>query len=143
MSEECFGGMVNASMNAPLVKKSFRSKGRIVFTRSGQEKRRQKAVLGNAAPGGDFNWHTEVFPGRDAEEYTILYRRCGLCALGRQEGLANLVPYMCAVDTLSVDWTGGRLYRTQTLAAGGELCDFYICKKGSHWDRERQGKPCE
>lgn len=138
MSEERFWGVVDAGMNAPLVKQSFRAKGRIVFTRSGQKKRRQKAVQGNAAPGGEFNWHTEVFPGRDEDEYTILYRQCGLCALGRQEGLAHLVPHMCAVDTLSVDWTGGRLYRTQTLASGGEQCDFYICKKGSHWDRERR-----
>lgn len=140
MSEECFAGMVDASMNAPLVKKSFRAKGKLVFTRSGQEKRREKAVQGNAAPGGDFNWNTDVLLGRDADEYTILYHRCGLCALGRQEGLPFLVPYMCAVDTMSVDWTGGRLYRTQTLASGGEVCDFYICKKNSHWDRKRQGE---
>lgn len=139
MSEERFVGMVDASMNAPLVKKSFQAKGKSAFTRSGQEKRREKAVQSNAAPGGKFNWNMEVLLGRDADEYTILYRQCGLCALGEQEGLPFLVPYMCAVDTMSVGWTGGRLYRTQTLASGGTLCDFYICRKGSHWDKERQG----
>lgn len=41
---------------------------------------------------------------------------------------------------MSVDWMGGQLYRTKTLAAGGDCCDFYICKKGSRWDKERQGK---
>ena len=138
MSEERFGGMVDASMNAPLVKKSFRAKGKTAFTLEGQKKRREKAVRGNAAPGGAFNWNTEVILGRDADEYTILYHRCGLCALGKQEGLPQLVPYMCAVDTMSFDWMGGRLIRTQTLASGGELCDFYICRKGSKWDQERQ-----
>ena len=59
---------------------------------------------------------------------------------GRQEGLPHLIPYLCALDTMSVDWMGGRLYRTKTLAAGGDCCDFYICKKGSRWDKERQGK---
>lgn len=139
MSEERFGSMVEASMNAPLVKKSFQAKGKTAFTRSGQEKRREKAIRGNAAPGGAFNWNTEVILGRDADEYTILYHRCGLCALGKQEGLFRLVPYMCAIDTLSFDWMGGRLTRTQTLASGGKECDFYICRKGSQWDRERRG----
>ena len=73
--------------------------------------------------------NAEVIFGRDAEEYTILYHQCGLCALGRQEGLPHLVPYLCALDTMSVDWMGGRLYRTKTLAAGGDCCDFYICKR--------------
>lgn len=75
---------------------------------------------------------------RDTEEYTIRYRQCGLCALGRQEGLPHLVPYLCALDTLSIDWMGGALYRTKTLAAGGDCCDFYICKKDSKWDREQK-----
>lgn len=139
MSEERFAGVVNASMNAPLVKASFTSKGKSAFTLKAQKKRADNAARGNAAPGGDFNWNTEVILGRDADEYTILYHQCGLCALGKQEELPQMVPYMCAVDTMSFDWMGGRLTRTQTLASGGELCDFYICRKGSKWDKERQG----
>ena len=54
------------------------------------------------------------------------------------EGLSQLVPYLCALDTLSIDWMGGSLYRTKTLAAGGDCCGFYICKKGSKWDREHK-----
>lgn len=137
MNEERFAGLVDASMNAALVKASFTSKGRRAFTRKAQEKRAADAARANAAPCGGFNWRAEVILGRDGDEYTILYRRCGLCALGRQEGLQHLVPYMCAVDTLSFDWMGGRLTRTQTLASGGEQCDFYICRKGSKWDKAR------
>jgi len=140
MSEEHFGGMVDASMNAALVKASFTSKGKRAFTRKAQEKRAADAARANIGPGGAFNWKAEVILGRDTDEYTILYRQCGLCALEKQEGLPNLVPYMCAVDTLSFDWMGGRLHRTQTLASGGELCDFYICCKGSKWDKEQQGE---
>lgn len=139
MSEERFGGMVEASMNAPLVKASFTGKAKSAFTLKAQKKRAADAVRANAGPGGAFNWKAEVILGRDADEYTILYRRCGLCALGKQEGLSHLVPDMCAIDTLSFDWMGGRLYRTQTLASGGEECDFYICRKGSRWDRGRRG----
>ena len=49
-----------------------------------------------------------------------------------------MVPYLCALDTLSIDWMGGALYRTKTLSADGDCCDFYICKKDSKWDREHK-----
>ena len=138
MGEECFGNLVVAGMESPMVKASFTGKAKTAFTWTAQQKRAAKAVRDNAAPGGPFNWQAEVILGRDAEEYTILYHQCGLCALGRQEGLPQLVPYLCALDTLSIDWMGGKLYRTKTLASGGDCCDFCICKKGSKWDRERR-----
>ncbi|MCC8107168.1 MAG: hypothetical protein LIO99_14405 [Clostridiales bacterium] len=37
-------------------------------------------------------------------------------------------------DTIAL--TGGVLHRTGTIAAGAEMCDFYVCKKGSEWDKE-------
>lgn len=80
----------------------------------------------------------EVELGRDADEYTIRYSQCGLCALGKQEGLEHLIPYTCALDILSVEWMGGVLYRTKTLATGGDCCDFYICRKGSKWEKEKK-----
>ena len=139
MSEKCFEGMVSASMRSPLVVTAFRGKAKTAFTLKAQYKRAATASLADA-DRNPFQWNAEVIFGRDAEEYTILYHQCGLCALGRQEGLPHLVPYLCALDTMSVDWMGGRLYRTKTLATGGDCCDFYICKKGSRWDKERQGK---
>ena len=139
MSEECFEGMVNASMKTPLVQKSYRSKAKIAFTLKAQKKRIAFAARTDAAEN-PFQWDAEIILGRDAEEYTILYHQCGLCALGCQEGLPHLVPYMCALDTMSIDWMGGVLYRAKTLAAGGDCCDFYICKKDSRWNKERQAK---
>lgn len=138
MGEDCFGKMVVAGLESPMVKASFTGKAKAAFTLAAQQKRAAKAVRDNAAPGGAFNWQAEVVLGRDAEEFTVLYHQCGLCALGRQEGLSQLVPYLCALDTLSIGWMGGALYRTKTLAAGGDCCDFYICKKDSQWDREQK-----
>ena len=137
MSEERFEGMINASMKAPLVKASYCSKARIAFTLKAQKERMAFAARTDAAKN-PFQWDAEVILGRDAEEYTVLYYQCGLCALGRQEGLSHLVPYLCALDTMSIGWMGGALYRTKTLASGGDCCDFYICKKGSKWDIVRQ-----
>ena len=138
MSEEHFEGMMNVSMKTPLVQKSYRSKAKIAFTLKAQKKRMAFAARTDAAEN-PFQWDAEIILGRDAEEYTILYHQCGLCALGRQEGLSHLVPYMCALDTMSIDWMGGVLHRTKTLAAGGDCCDFYICKKNSKWDTGHEG----
>ena len=111
MSEKCFEDMVGASMRSPLIVAAFRGKAKTAFTRKAQQKRASTASLADA-DRNPFQWNAEVIFGRDAEEYTILYHQCGLCALGRQEGVSHLVPYLCALDTMSIDWMGGRLYRT-------------------------------
>ena len=89
------------------------------------------------AQSNPFHWNAEVIPGRDADEYTLNYHQCGLCALGKQEGLFRLVPDMCVLDIMSIDWMGGVLHRTKTLASGGDGCDFHICRKGSKWDVQK------
>ena len=49
MSEEHFEGMVNASMKAPLVQKSYRNKAKIAFTLKAQKKRMAFAARTDAA----------------------------------------------------------------------------------------------
>ena len=97
-------------------------------------KKEESIKKGNKASDSEFNWKAEFIKGRDEEEYTIIYKQCGICALAKKENHPELVKYMCVLDTLSVDMFGGVLYRTKTLAEGKDCCDFYICKKGSHWD---------
>lgn len=139
MEDSSFGEMVTASMNSPLIVSSFKKKAKTAFTIEGQKKKADSAKKTNALATDDpFQWNMEVIYGRDENEYTINYHQCGLCALGKQEGLSHLVPYMCVLDIMSVEWMGGVLYRTQTLASGGDLCDFYICKKDSEWHREKE-----
>lgn len=135
MDDACFGEMVKKSMESPLVMAAFKGKAKTAFTLEKQQKRAEVAARTNPlCKDNPYQWNAQVILGRDAEEYTINYRQCGLCALGRQEGLLRLVPYMCLLDILSIDWMGGVLHRTKTIAAGGDCCDFYICKKDSKWD---------
>lgn len=138
LEEACFGEMVTTSMASPLVMAAFKAKSRTAFTIEGQKKRADAAArLNPLAKDNPFQWNTEVILGRDTDEYTINYYQCGLCALGRQEALFHLVPYMCVLDIMSVDWMGGVLHRTKTLATGGDCCNFYICKKASKWDAQK------
>lgn len=51
-------------------------------------------------------------------------------------GLTGSFPHICLVAGmiwLPIDWMG----RPQALAAGGDCCDFYSCKKDSKWDQDR------
>lgn len=139
IEDACFGEMVTTSMKSPLIVSSFKKKAKTAFTIEGQKKKAVSAEKTNPLSKDEpFHWNMEVIPGRDADEYRINYHQCGLCALGKQEGLSHLVPYMCVLDIMSVEWMGGVLYRTQTLATGGDLCDFYICKKDSEWHRKKE-----
>ena len=137
MDETTFADMVSGSMDSPLIRAAFKMKKKTVFTLKAQQFRKDTSARTNLlSRDNPFHWNAEVILGRDADEYRINYRQCGLCALGRQEGVLHLVKHMCALDTMSIDWMGGVLYRTKTLANGGDCCDFHICKKDSPWDRE-------
>ena len=127
MSNQRFGEMITATMQAPLIKKAFESKN--PFDIEYQKKKVEKDKISNAISDSEFNWITETIPGRNADEYITIYHRCGLCALGKQEHLEELVSYMYAMDFISVDYMGDMLQRTGTLAQGAKMCDFYICKK--------------
>lgn len=132
IEDEEFGEMVKATMKAPIIVKAFSSKN--PFTKKAQMKKEESVKRDNKASDSEFNWKTEFIKGRDENEYTIIYRQCGICALARKLNHLELVKYMCVLDIMSVDMLGGVLHRTKTLAEGKDCCDFYICKKGSKWD---------
>ena len=133
ISDEEFGEMVKVTMNSPLIVKAFSAKN--PFTKKAQLKKEKNVARDNNASTSEFNWQTEFIKGRDENEYTIIYRRCGICALAKKLNHSELVKYMCVLDIMSVDMLGGVLHRTKTLAEGKDCCDFYICKKGSKWDK--------
>lgn len=133
ITDEEFGEMVKKTMQAPLIVKAFSSKK--PFTKKAQIKKAKSVERGNNVSDSEFNWKTEFIKGRDENEYTMIYKRCGICALAKKLNHQELVKYMCVLDIMSVDMIGGVLHRTKTLAEGKDCCDFYICKKGSKWDK--------
>ena len=133
MDQEQFGEMVIATMEAPILKKNFQKQK--AFDIKPQKKKIEKNKIANAVSDSEFNWNTELILGRDENEYTVIYHRCGLCALGKQEHHEELIPYMCKMDYETIAMMGGVLKRKGTIATGADCCDFYICKKGSKWDK--------
>lgn len=132
MDEDMFSHMVTYTMYSPLFQKAFGAKDPFVTEK--QKKKRITFRDANNISDSEYNWYTDYMPGRDETEYFCTYRKCGLCTLGKKYGHPELIPYMCQMDYISIDMMGAALYRTQTLATGGDFCDFHVVKKGSKWN---------
>ena len=67
------------------------------------------------------------FEGRPYEG-ACYYRitRCPICAYAEKIGVKELMPLFCELDQVMVSLQHGVLYRENTIAAGGEYCDYYI-----------------
>ena len=63
-------------------------------------------------------------------DYEFDYIECAVYRFFRQQGAAELVPYLCAIDKIASELMGWGLRRTMTLADGGVKCDFRFKKDG-------------
>lgn len=52
--------------------------------------------------------------------------RCPICAYTKKIGVAELMPLFCELDNVMITLQHGVLHRRQTIASGGEYCDYYI-----------------
>lgn len=56
--------------------------------------------------------------------------RCPICTYTKKLGVQELMPLFCELDEVMITLQHGVLHRQQTLANGGEYCDYYIT--GNH-----------
>jgi len=63
-------------------------------------------------------------------DYGVDYAECAGSKFLREQGAAELAPYICPADILYSEALGWGLQRTTTLAAGGERCDFRFKRGG-------------
>lgn len=75
------------------------------------------------------DWVVEVLPGTGEYDLGYDYLECGVCKLCRDEGCPELAKYLCRLDFVLADIMGMELKRTETIAEGGEKCDFRYRKK--------------
>lgn len=73
----------------------------------------------------DWVYTFEIKPNAD-DLYAMTMTECGICKYCHAQGTDELLPYLCAIDFPMVKRMGMRLTRTQTLAEGGECCDFRV-----------------
>lgn len=52
--------------------------------------------------------------------------RCPICAYTQKLGVSELMPLFCELDNVMITLQHGVLHRQQTIASGGDYCDYYI-----------------
>lgn len=70
----------------------------------------------------DFNFDGE--PHRDGVGYYFTY--CPINQFCRENDLLDVLPIMCDIDHKTCALAHGVLHREHTLAAGGEVCDYWM-----------------
>ena len=61
---------------------------------------------------------------RDGSYY--YFTRCPICEYCHREGIAELMPALCATDEVMFRLQHGKLHREHTIANGDEICDYWI-----------------
>lgn len=59
----------------------------------------------------------------------IVFTRCGLCALCKNEEVPEFTPCLCMTDYITMGFANCNLERPTTLGNGDNCCDFYITRK--------------
>jgi hypothetical protein len=99
-------------------------------SRLNQRRSRQKAVASQERRyAGD--WVREHVEGDgDTFDWGVDYTECGIVKFLHGQAVDELAPYLCLLDYALFGALGIGLKRTQTLAEGGERCDFRFRKRG-------------
>lgn len=86
-----------------------------------------------------YKWYTEekekLYPTSfkvdfvgEPYEGACYYRitRCPICAYTKKLGVDELMPLFCELDELMISLQNGVLHRKETIAKGGDFCDYFI-----------------
>lgn len=72
------------------------------------------------------SWDFHFDENRHKDGFYYHFTQCPLNTLARQEGFLEILPVMCDVDHMTAHLMHAVLHREQTLATGGEICDYWF-----------------
>jgi L-2-amino-thiazoline-4-carboxylic acid hydrolase len=102
----------------------LRWQGRKQFSRKRIEQRRREAAISQERRYPD-DWVFNSVEGDGRTfEWGLDYAECGVVNYLGQQGAPELAPYLCWLDYPVFAAMRVRLIRTETLAQGGQRCDF-------------------
>lgn len=78
--------------------------------------------------GKDFpvNWNVRFDESRHSDGSFYYFIRCPICEFCQREGIAELMPALCATDEVMFRLQHGRLLREHTIAGGDGICDYWV-----------------
>lgn len=74
------------------------------------------------------NWQVEVRHIENPDLTNIVFTKCGLCTMCKNEGVPEFISSLCATDYITMSFANCKLERPTTLGRGDICCDFYITK---------------
>lgn len=72
------------------------------------------------------SWDFNFDKTKHSEGFYYHFTRCPLNDFARREGYIEVLPVMCEIDMLSAELMHAKLIRKQTLASGGDCCDYWF-----------------
>ena len=81
------------------------------------------AANGKAFP---VNWNVNFDEGAHRDGSYYYFSRCPICEFCQREGIAELMPALCATDEVMFRLQHGRLHREHTIAGGDAICDYWV-----------------
>lgn len=72
------------------------------------------------------SWDFNFDKTKHSEGFYYHFTRCPLNDFARREGYIEVLPVMCEIDLLSAELIHAKLIRKQTLASGGDCCDYWF-----------------
>jgi hypothetical protein len=75
------------------------------------------------------NWLVSVKEIDNADLTHIVFERCGLYALCKNEEVPEFTSCLCMTDYITMSFANCNLERPTTLGSGDNCCDFYITRK--------------
>ena len=72
------------------------------------------------------SWDFNFDKTKHSEGFYYHFTRCPLNDFARREGYLEVLPVMCEIDLISASLMHAKLIRRQTLASGGEICDYWF-----------------
>ena len=72
------------------------------------------------------SWDFNFDKTKHSEGFYYHFTKCPLNDFARREGYIEVLPVMCEIDLLSAELMHAKLIRKQTLASGGDCCDYWF-----------------
>lgn len=72
------------------------------------------------------SWDFNFDETKHSEGFYYHFTKCPLNDFARKEGYLDVLPVMCEIDLLTAGLMHAKLIREQTLASGGDICDYWF-----------------
>ncbi len=72
------------------------------------------------------NWVVNFDPTKHRDGSYYYFTRCPICEFCEREGIAELMPALCATDEVMFRLQHGKLHREHTIVNGDRICDYWV-----------------